>query len=77
MVPPPDRYETDDADFDAEHGVLGNRLAMTDPSELEPAENHALMEAYDRAAMEYTETHLFTADANSGYDSYDPDGSYQ
>lgn len=54
-----DKYEADDPDFDEEHGVLCNKLGILDEAELEHVENEALIEAYDHAALEYTETHRF------------------
>ncbi len=62
MVSPFDKYEADDPDFDVEHGVLKNKLAITDARALEHAENQALISAYDQAALSYTETHAFTSD---------------
>lgn len=56
------RYSANDPAFDAVHGVLKNRLGLTDEQALQRAEKQALIIAYDRAAMSYSETHRFTAD---------------
>ena len=55
------RYSTNDPDFDATHGVLKNILGLTDEQALEQAENQALIEAYDEAAIAYSENDVFTS----------------
>lgn len=62
MMHSSDKYEMDDPDFDVEHGVLKNKLAITDEQKLEHAENQALVQAYDTAALKYQETHTFSSD---------------
>lgn len=57
---PVDKYDADDSDFDSAHQVLRNKLGLIDPALLEEAESAALMAAYDRAALSYSETHRFT-----------------
>jgi cell filamentation protein len=58
---PADKYEADDPAFDPKLGLLRNRLGITDASELERRQSAALILAYDRAALSYSETHRFTA----------------
>ncbi|OHC73846.1 MAG: hypothetical protein A3G18_04420 [Rhodospirillales bacterium RIFCSPLOWO2_12_FULL_58_28] len=61
-MPHIEKYKTDDPDFDETHGVLRNLLDILDPAELERRENAALIAAYDRAALSYSETDSFTCD---------------
>lgn len=57
---PPDKYDTEDPLFDTEHGVLKNKLGITDSDELDQAETDALVEAYRHAALSYSDDHQFT-----------------
>lgn len=61
MVPTSHKYTTSDPAFDATHGVLKNKLNLTDAQALENAETHALILAYDQAAQSYSDDHVFTA----------------
>lgn len=56
-----DKYEADDPTFDAEHGVLKNKLGLTDEQELVIAEQQAQVRAYDEAATTFSETHRFSS----------------
>lgn len=56
-----DKYQADDPLFDAENGILRNKLGLTDEAKLEHAENQALIRAYDQAALSYSEDHAFTS----------------
>ncbi len=53
------KYYLNDQDFDGNHGVLKNRLGINDPIKLELQENTALIQAYEKAASEYSEHHKF------------------
>ena len=53
------RYTIGDPDFDSEHNVLQNKLGITDQAELERREELALIAAYDKAALKYSDTHSF------------------
>lgn len=55
-----DKYSGHDDLFDEEHGVLRNRLGITDAEELGVAENECLIRAYNAALAEYDEGHSFT-----------------
>ena len=57
-----EKYRTDDPDFDKEFGVMKNRLGIKNPLELEMRESQALMEAYDYAALNYEDSHVFSID---------------
>ena len=61
MVPTSHKYTTSDPAFDKTHGVLKNKLDLTDAQALENAETHALILAYDQAAQSYSDNHAFTA----------------
>ncbi len=61
MMTPTDKYQADDPAFDYEHGLLKNKLGLIDGQALERAENEALLQAYDLAATDYSETHVFTS----------------
>ena len=54
------KYEIDDPLFDAEHGVLKNKLGITDRDQLESIERQHLVNAYRKAALEYSKNHVFT-----------------
>ncbi|TAN59100.1 MAG: hypothetical protein EPN26_00490 [Rhodospirillales bacterium] len=54
------KYEADDPDYDEAHGVLRNLPGILDPVELERLERAALISAYDRAALSYSENDSFT-----------------
>ncbi|MBF0551970.1 MAG: hypothetical protein HQK60_15730 [Deltaproteobacteria bacterium] len=54
------KYEIDDPLFDQEHGVLKNKLGITDNEELQKIETQHLVEAYEQAALAYSERHAFT-----------------
>jgi cell filamentation protein len=61
-MPPTDKYDSEDDAVDSSHGLLRNKLGLTDPAALERAEREALIAAYDQAALTYSEAHRFTAD---------------
>jgi len=54
-----DKYSGHDDLFDEEHGVLRNRLGITDAEELGVAENECLIRAYGAALAGYDEGHRF------------------
>ena len=56
------KYGANDPAFDVKHGVLKNKLGLTDEQALLQAESAALIAVYDKAAMSYSETHRFTVD---------------
>jgi len=62
MKSPSDKYEANDPAFDSEHGILKNKLGLMDVRKLEQVENHALIQAYDKAALSYSDTHRFTSE---------------
>ena len=55
-----DKYEIDDPLFDEEHGVLKNKLEITDRDKLDSVERQHLVNAYRKAALGYSENHVFT-----------------
>ncbi len=55
-----DKYEIDDPLFDEEHGVLKNKLGITDRDKLDSVERQHLVNAYRKAALGYSENHVFT-----------------
>ena len=59
---PADKYEANDPAYDEAHGVLRNLLGVLDPVQLERHEKAALLAAYDRAALSYSENDSFTPD---------------
>jgi len=62
MTKASNKYSASDPAFDAKHGVLKNKLGLKDEKALLQAESVALLAAYDKAALTYSETHSFTAD---------------
>ena len=57
---PADKYDSEDPLFDTEHGVLVNKLGITDAEELEHAEGTAFQKAFEHAARSYSDTHQFS-----------------
>ena len=55
-----DKYEINDPLFDDEHGVLKNKLGITDRDKLDSVERQHLIKAYHKAALGYSENHIFT-----------------
>ncbi|MBF0474727.1 MAG: Fic family protein [Deltaproteobacteria bacterium] len=54
------KYQTEDSLFDQKHGVLKNKLGITDKEKLQSVEIQHLAGAYKQAAQEYSERHVFT-----------------
>jgi cell filamentation protein len=54
------KYDIEDPLLDKEHGVLKNKLGITDPEKLHSLETQHLLKAYEKAAQEYSETQQFT-----------------
>ncbi len=59
-MPSADKYDTDDPLFDVEHGLLFNKLGITNAEELEHAEGTALQKAFENAALSYSDIHQFS-----------------
>ena len=59
---PSTKYDTHDEDFDAEHGVLKNKLGILNPKNLESAENAAYVNALDNALQTYESDQRFGSD---------------
>lgn len=57
---PANRYAGRDPEFDAKHGVLTNKLGITDPADLEKAMAEALARAYQTSFHTYSDTHRFS-----------------
>lgn len=55
-----DKYSKEDPWFDEKHGVLKNKLGIINQKELDYAESQALLKTYEKAALDYSETHKFT-----------------
>jgi cell filamentation protein, protein adenylyltransferase len=55
-----DKYDSDDRAIDPKTGLLRNQLGIVDQDELNLAEGRALLAAYEKAALEYSETHRFS-----------------
>jgi cell filamentation protein len=56
-----DKYGVNDPCVDQKHGVLKNRLGITNQAQLELAEKEALHRAFKQSAINYAENHRFTA----------------
>lgn len=54
------KYYSDDSAVDPVHGVLKNKLKITNKRDLELKEREYLEAAYDLAASRYSEAHIFT-----------------
>ncbi|MBI9077899.1 MAG: hypothetical protein JEZ02_21045, partial [Desulfatibacillum sp.] len=54
------KYNVKDDAFDPVHEVLKNKLAIMDPEELQSKERDCLLIAYSKAALNYSEDHVFT-----------------
>lgn len=54
------KYTVEDTLFDQEHGVLKNKLGITDPIKLQVIETQNLLKAYEKSAEKYSENHRFT-----------------
>ncbi|MBF0508549.1 MAG: Fic family protein [Deltaproteobacteria bacterium] len=53
------KYDADDPLFDQRRGVLKNKLGITDNEKLQDIEAQHLVEAYEQAALAYSERHVF------------------
>ncbi len=60
MNRPSDKYNSSDRDVDPKTGLLCNQLGITDQEELNLVEGRSLLAAYEKAALEYSETHQFS-----------------
>jgi cell filamentation protein, protein adenylyltransferase len=54
------KYEVNDGDIYSKTGVLHNQRGIRDQEELNLVEGRFLLAAYEKAALEYSETHKFS-----------------
>ena len=57
-----EKYRSDDPGFDKTHGLLKNRLDITEQKELDYLEGQELLSAYEKLAIEFSEIHSFAVD---------------
>jgi len=60
MTKASNKYSANDPAFAAKHGVMKNKLGLTDETALQQAESIALIVAYEDAALGYSENHCFS-----------------
>ena len=54
-----EKYNTNDPAFDEKHGVLKNKLNISNQKKLNFIEGQALIEAYENSITTYSEDHIF------------------
>ena len=55
------KYKVKDPAIDEKHGILKNKLGITEKEKLDSVETEYLVKAYDSASRGYSDDHVFTA----------------